>query len=82
MAHIPIYLHLLFLHCPRGEVTLIIATAVYLYASFPHRDNDGLRDVTDNDVADENLVTCSDESKVLTSEDTSIDQPEGENTLP
>ena len=59
-----------------------IVRAVCVYSLIPHRDIVGLRDVTDNDMAEDHLINHSNESKVLTSEDTSIDQQEFDDTFP
>ncbi|CAI8047910.1 hypothetical protein GBAR_LOCUS26488 [Geodia barretti] len=50
-------------------------------SSLSQRDIVGLRDVTDNDMAEDHLIH-SNESKVLTSEDTLIDQQEFDDTFP
>jgi hypothetical protein len=60
----------------------VIRGIVSVYSLIPHRDIVGLRDVTDNDMAEDHLISHSNESKVLTLEDTSIDQQEFDDTFP
>ena len=81
MTRIPPSLQLLHLLClTRGEAGTYSLVPTTL-CDVSHRDIDGLSDVNDSDMADDLPVTCSDESKVLTSDDTSLDQAEGEDTL-